>query len=164
MAGRAQAAPGFFCAASRYLASFGLWHAPVNLAGYNYPQAPVLGALVLFPIQLIAVSFIMIWLIPRARSLWPAVFLDVIEKVRVRESHRQMGWPSRSMYCARLRRRRRVSVGITLARSGCFRRFFASHAKDGNVSLRAEASRWTHGFARSLRSRMTSYKRSPRRP
>lgn len=52
-----------------------IWHAPVNLAGYNYPQAPVLGALVLFPIELIAVSFIMAWLTLRARSFWPAVLL-----------------------------------------------------------------------------------------
>jgi membrane protease YdiL (CAAX protease family) len=52
-----------------------IWHAPMNLAGYNYPDAPVLGALVLFPIKLIAVSFIMAWLTIRARSFWPAVLM-----------------------------------------------------------------------------------------
>lgn len=52
-----------------------IWHAPVNLAGYNHPQAPVLGAFVLFPVQLIAVSFIMAWLTVRAKSFWPAVLM-----------------------------------------------------------------------------------------
>jgi len=52
-----------------------LWHAPVNLAGYNHPEAPVLGAFVLFPVQLIAVSFIMAWLTVRAKSFWPAVLM-----------------------------------------------------------------------------------------
>jgi membrane protease YdiL (CAAX protease family) len=52
-----------------------IWHAPMNLAGYNYPDAPALGALVLFPIELIAVSFIMAWLTIRARSFWPAVLM-----------------------------------------------------------------------------------------
>lgn len=52
-----------------------IWHAPMNLAGYNYPHAPALGALVLFPIELIAVSFIMAWLTIRARSFWPAVLM-----------------------------------------------------------------------------------------
>lgn len=52
-----------------------IWHAPMNFAGYNFPEAPILGALVLFPIELIAVSFIMAWLTLRARSFWPAVLL-----------------------------------------------------------------------------------------
>ncbi len=52
-----------------------IWHAPMNLAGYNQPDAPLLGTFVLFPIQLIAVSFIMAWLTLRARSFWPAVLM-----------------------------------------------------------------------------------------
>ena len=47
----------------------------MNLAGYNIPEAPVLGAVVIFPIQLIGVSFIMAWLTLRAKSFWPAVFM-----------------------------------------------------------------------------------------
>lgn len=54
---------------------WGIWHIPVNLAGWNYPETPVLGALVLFPLKLIAVSFIMAWLTLRARSFWPAVVM-----------------------------------------------------------------------------------------
>jgi len=49
------------------------WHLPVNLAGYNFPDYPVLGALVLFPLQLVAASFVLAWLTIRARSFWPAV-------------------------------------------------------------------------------------------
>ncbi len=52
-----------------------MWHLPMNLAGYNYGQSPLLGALVLFPLQLIAMSFIMAWITLRARSFWPAVLL-----------------------------------------------------------------------------------------
>lgn len=52
-----------------------MWHAPMNLAGYNHPEAPVLGTFVLFPLQLIAISFVMAWLTLRARSFWPAVLL-----------------------------------------------------------------------------------------
>lgn len=54
---------------------WGIWHAPVNLAGYNYSEAPELGALIIFPIVLMAVSFIMAWLTIRARSFWPAVLM-----------------------------------------------------------------------------------------
>ncbi len=52
-----------------------IWHAPINLAGYNHPDAPILGTFVLFPIQLIAVSFIMAWVTIRAKSFWPAVLM-----------------------------------------------------------------------------------------
>lgn len=52
-----------------------IWHAPMNLAGYNNPEAPILGTFVLFPLQLIAVSFIMAWLTIRAKSFWPAVLM-----------------------------------------------------------------------------------------
>ena len=48
------------------------WHLPALLAGYNFPQTPLLGALVLFPIQLIGAAFFFGWLTLRARSFWPA--------------------------------------------------------------------------------------------
>jgi len=51
------------------------WHLPANLAGYNYPHAPVLGGLVLFPALLVADSFVMAWLTIRAKSFWPAVLM-----------------------------------------------------------------------------------------
>lgn len=52
---------------------WGIWHLPVNLAGYNNPEHPVLGALVLFPVALIAHSFILAALTIWSRSFWPAV-------------------------------------------------------------------------------------------
>lgn len=49
------------------------WHLPSLLAGYNYPETPVLGALVIFPLELVAVSMFMAWLTITCRSFWPAV-------------------------------------------------------------------------------------------
>jgi len=48
------------------------WHLPLLLAGYNYPEHPVLGALVLSPLLLVAASFFMAWLTMRTQSFWPA--------------------------------------------------------------------------------------------
>jgi membrane protease YdiL (CAAX protease family) len=48
------------------------WHAPSILAGYNYPEHPVWGALVLFPLQLIAASYFLGWLAIRTGSFWAA--------------------------------------------------------------------------------------------
>lgn len=47
------------------------WHLPALLAGYNYPEHPLLGATVLFPVQLVAASFFLVWLTIRAGSFWP---------------------------------------------------------------------------------------------
>jgi membrane protease YdiL (CAAX protease family) len=49
------------------------WHLPIILAGYNYPEHPVLGAFVIFPLLLVSTSFLLAWLTLRSRSLWPAV-------------------------------------------------------------------------------------------
>lgn len=49
-----------------------IWHLPILLAGYNYPETPILGALILFPIRLIAVSFFYAWLTIKSRSFIPA--------------------------------------------------------------------------------------------
>lgn len=51
------------------------WHLPALLAGYNYPDWPLLGGLVLFPAALVGESFVMAWLTIRGRSFWPAVFM-----------------------------------------------------------------------------------------
>ncbi|MDO8380533.1 CPBP family intramembrane glutamic endopeptidase [Phenylobacterium sp.] len=48
------------------------WHLPSLLAGYNFPQHPVLGALVIFPIELVAVSFFLGWLTLKSGSFWAA--------------------------------------------------------------------------------------------
>jgi len=49
-----------------------LWHLPALLAGFNYPANPVLGALVLFPLQLVAASYFLGWLTLRSGSFWAA--------------------------------------------------------------------------------------------
>ncbi|HEX8892556.1 MAG TPA: CPBP family glutamic-type intramembrane protease [Terriglobales bacterium] len=51
-----------------------LWHLPLLLAGYNYPENPLLGALLLSPILLVAALFVLAWLTLRTRSFWPAEF------------------------------------------------------------------------------------------
>lgn len=48
------------------------WHLPGLLAGYNFPETPLLGALVLFPLQMLGASFFFGWLTIRAGSFWPA--------------------------------------------------------------------------------------------
>jgi membrane protease YdiL (CAAX protease family) len=49
-----------------------IWHLPALLAGYNFPEYPLLGALVLTPIQLVANSFFLGWLTIRSGSFWAA--------------------------------------------------------------------------------------------
>jgi uncharacterized protein len=51
---------------------WGYWHVPLNLMGYNDSSHPLLNAVVLFPITLVAISFVLAWLRRRSRSVWPA--------------------------------------------------------------------------------------------
>jgi membrane protease YdiL (CAAX protease family) len=51
---------------------WGCWHLPVNLAGYNGTQHPILEAAILFQVGTIAMSFALAWLVVRTGSLWPA--------------------------------------------------------------------------------------------
>jgi membrane protease YdiL (CAAX protease family) len=46
------------------------WHFPVNLRGYNFPDHPFIGALVLFPIGAIFLSIIFGWLVLKTGSIW----------------------------------------------------------------------------------------------
>lgn len=48
------------------------WHLPGLLAGYNFPEHPMLGAFVLFPLELVAVSMFLGWLTLRSGSFWAA--------------------------------------------------------------------------------------------
>ena len=50
------------------------WHLPFILNGYNYPEFPVLGGVLLFPATLVCSSFLMGWLTINGKSIWPAVF------------------------------------------------------------------------------------------
>lgn len=49
-----------------------MWHLPVLLNGYNYPDNPILGSFILFPIRLIATSYFYAWLTLKSRSFIPA--------------------------------------------------------------------------------------------
>ncbi len=48
---------------------WGVWYAPLNLAGYFYEGQPVLGAL-LFPVTTVLLSIIFGWLFLRSGSIW----------------------------------------------------------------------------------------------
>lgn len=50
-----------------------IWHVPILLQGYVFPASPVSGALVLFPIVAVMLSFFLGWLRDQSRSIWPAV-------------------------------------------------------------------------------------------
>ena len=51
---------------------WGYWHLPVNLAGLNDPLHPILGALLIFPLEAISMSFVLAWLMNRSGSIWSA--------------------------------------------------------------------------------------------
>ncbi|WNG43342.1 CPBP family intramembrane metalloprotease [Archangium minus] len=51
---------------------WGLWHAPLILLGYNYPQHPVLGVL-LFTVVCVLLSILLGWMRLATGSIWPAV-------------------------------------------------------------------------------------------
>lgn len=53
---------------------WGFWHLPLILSGYNYPEYPILGGFVLFPLTTIFASFLLGWLTINGHSVWPAVF------------------------------------------------------------------------------------------
>jgi hypothetical protein len=50
---------------------WGVWHYPINLRGYNYPDQPILGLFV-FPVGAILLSIIFGWLRLRIGSVWSA--------------------------------------------------------------------------------------------
>lgn len=53
---------------------WGMWHFPLIISGYNYPEFPILGAFILFPLTTIFGSFLLAWLTINGKSVWPAVF------------------------------------------------------------------------------------------
>ncbi|WFN34268.1 CPBP family intramembrane metalloprotease [Methanogenium sp. S4BF] len=52
---------------------WGIWHAPIIYAGYNFPGYPLLGSLVLMPLFTLGTSGVFAWLTLRSGSFWPAV-------------------------------------------------------------------------------------------
>ena len=51
-------------------AIWGYWHLPIGLMGWNFPNHPVLGALILTPLSTIFLGIYMGWLYLRSRSIW----------------------------------------------------------------------------------------------
>jgi membrane protease YdiL (CAAX protease family) len=49
-----------------------MWHLPIQLFGYNYPENPVLGSLIISPLIMIGYSFFMGWLTMYSKSFIPA--------------------------------------------------------------------------------------------
>jgi len=48
------------------------WHLPALLAGYNFPEHPIIGGFIISPIELVAVSFFLAWLTLSCKSFIPA--------------------------------------------------------------------------------------------
>ncbi|WP_298542574.1 CPBP family intramembrane glutamic endopeptidase [uncultured Aquimarina sp.] len=53
---------------------WGFWHFPLIINGFNYPEYPMLGAFLFFPLTVIFVSYFIGWLTINSKSVWPAVF------------------------------------------------------------------------------------------
>ncbi|WP_378173049.1 type II CAAX prenyl endopeptidase Rce1 family protein [Aquimarina sp. SS2-1] len=54
---------------------WGFWHFPLIINGMNYPEYPIWGAFLLFPLTTVCISFFMGWLTINSNSVWPAVFV-----------------------------------------------------------------------------------------
>ena len=50
---------------------WGVWHYPINLQGYNYPQNRIVG-LFIFPVFTVLLSIVFGWLRQKTGSVWPA--------------------------------------------------------------------------------------------
>ncbi|MCU0643731.1 MAG: CPBP family intramembrane metalloprotease [bacterium] len=51
-------------------AIWGYWHLPIILMGWNFPNHPVLGSLLLMPIGTIFLGIFLGWIYLRSRSIW----------------------------------------------------------------------------------------------
>ena len=49
-----------------------MWHLPIQLAGYNFPENQILGSFIISPIMLISVSLFYAWLTLKSNSFLPA--------------------------------------------------------------------------------------------
>ena len=54
---------------------WGFWHFPLILNGFNYPEYPILGAFLIFPIITVFMSYFLGWLTINSKSVWPAIFV-----------------------------------------------------------------------------------------
>lgn len=49
-----------------------MWHLPIQLAGYNYPENQIIGSFIISPLMLISGSFFFGWLTLKSNSFLPA--------------------------------------------------------------------------------------------
>lgn len=49
-----------------------MWHLPALLNGYNFPEYPILGSLIFFPVQLMSISIFYGWITIKCKSFIPA--------------------------------------------------------------------------------------------
>jgi len=49
---------------------WGYWHLPIILMGFNFPNHPIMGAILLMPLGTIFLGIFMGWLYLRSRSIW----------------------------------------------------------------------------------------------
>jgi membrane protease YdiL (CAAX protease family) len=49
---------------------WGYWHLPIGLMGWNFPEHPALGALILTPISTVFLGIYLGWLYLRSKSIW----------------------------------------------------------------------------------------------
>jgi len=70
---------------------WGLWHAPIILAGYRFTEYPRLAAFVYWPIFTICLAIITGWLYWQSGSLWPAVLFNASVKVNGRLASAALG-------------------------------------------------------------------------
>lgn len=49
---------------------WGYWHLPIGLMGWNFPNHPVLGALILTPLSTVFIGIFLGWLYLRSKSIW----------------------------------------------------------------------------------------------
>jgi membrane protease YdiL (CAAX protease family) len=47
-----------------------VWHYPITFRGFNYPDHPIIGSLVVFPVTGVFLSIIFGWLVSQTGSIW----------------------------------------------------------------------------------------------
>lgn len=52
---------------------WGYWHLPIVLMGWTFPEQPILGAFILYPLSTVFLAIIMGWLYMRSKSIWTPV-------------------------------------------------------------------------------------------
>jgi len=52
---------------------WGYWHLPIVLMGWSFPDHPVLGAFILFPISTVFIGIYIGWIYLRSRSIWTPI-------------------------------------------------------------------------------------------